>query len=398
MRHVIIGGGVAGTTAAGQIRKIDKEADIRILTEEAYPFYTRILLPEFLAGGMPEEKLIIRGPDWYKEQRISISTDTRVSAVEPETKEVRTDSGESIGYDRLLLATGGISFVPPIKGGEKKGVFTLRTLHDAIAIRDFTLSRKPRVAIIGGGVLGLEAANSLKKITDKVTVVEFFPRLLPRQLDEQGAGILRRQFEEGGLDFRLGAVTREIKGEENVSGVLLESGETLEAEMVLISTGVRPNRLLADQLGLKVDKGLPVNDRMETGLPDIYAAGDLVEHKKVFYGIWPAAASQGEVAGTNMAGGDAAYKGTTVSNLLKVAGVDLFAVGDIDAENTGESIVSADESAFVYKKMVLKDDRIVGAILYGDIRGRTRIVKAIEDGTDIGPIWDQIENWNLEKL
>lgn len=398
MRHVIIGGGVAGTTAAGEIRKIDKEAEIRILTEEAYPFYTRILLPEFLAGGMPEEKLILRGPAWYEEQRISISMDTRISAVEPDSKEVITASGERVIYDRLLLATGGVCFVPPIKGADKKGVFTLRTLHDAIAIRDFAMSRKPRVVIIGGGVLGLEAAHSLKKIAAKVTVVEFFPRLLPRQMDEQGAGILCRQLETGGLEFRLGAVTSEITGTENVTGVLLESGENLDAEMVLISAGVRPNRLLADQLGLTVDKGLPVNDRMETGLPDIYAAGDLIEHNKVFYGLWSAAARQGEVAGINMAGGEAAYTGTTVSNLLKVVGIDLFAVGDIDAEHNFESIISTSDEAPMYKKLVLRDNRIIGAILYGDVKDRTRIVKAIEAETDIGNIRDELEKWNLENL
>ncbi|NOY39819.1 MAG: FAD-dependent oxidoreductase, partial [Nitrospirae bacterium] len=172
----------------------------------------------------------------------------------------------------------------------------------------------------------------------------------------------------------------------------------VDCDMIIISAGVRPNAALAQKAGLKVEKGLIVNDRMETELPDIYAAGDLIQHRGVFYGIWPAAEKQGEVAGTNMAGGSAVYEGTTISNFLKIAGVGLVAAGNIDAEGNHESIVIKDPGKFIYKKLIIRENTIIGTILYGDIKDMRRIVKAIENRTDISAIRSKLENWELEGL
>ena len=208
-------------------------------------------------------------------------------------------------YDKLLLATGGISFVPPIKGADHPGVFTLRTMADADAIREKAAKSK-KLALIGGGLLGLEAGNGLRKLGLEVTVIEFFPRLLPRQMDIPGAALLQKQMAEMGFRFYLGATTREIVRQDGGLSVRLESGEAVEADMILISAGTRPDLTLARSLGLEIDKGVKVDDTMKTGVDEIYAAGDLIEHRGRYYGLWPAALEQGRVAGAAMAGQAAA--------------------------------------------------------------------------------------------
>ncbi|MEC4676255.1 MAG: FAD-dependent oxidoreductase, partial [Nitrospirota bacterium] len=314
-------------------------------------------------------------------------------------KEITTSRGSSIKYDRLLLATGGLSFVPPIPGAGKKGVFTLRTLKDAIAIREYNEKLSHNTLIIGGGVLGLEAGYGLMRTgRHNITVVEFFSRLLPRQMDPVGSEILERQMKKMGFSFYPGAKSREITGRDKAEALIMEDGSTIECDMIIISAGVRPNSALAQKLGLKIEKGLVVNDRMETGIPDIYAAGDLVQHNGICYGIWPAAEKQGETAGINMAGGNSVYQGTTISNTLKVADIDLVAAGDIDAEGEKESITVKDIDNFIYKKIVIGDNRITGVILYGDIREKKKILRAIESGMDISGIKEDLKKWNLEGL
>jgi nitrite reductase (NADH) large subunit len=397
VRYIIIGNGVAGTSAAAHIRKIDSNGQITILSEEAYPFYTKIRLPEFLSGEVDEQKLIIRKSEWYRELKIELLLDTGVSGIDIDKKTVLT-AGGNMAYDRLLLATGGISFVPPIPGADRKGVFTLRTLADAIAIRAFAQPANKRVLLIGGGVLGLEAGNGLRKAGHTITVAEVFPRLLPRQMDHDGASILQSRMEQLGFQFYLGAQSKEIIGNDAAEGLILNDGTCITCDMVIISAGVRPNAVLAKALGLKIEKGVIVNDRMSTGIPDVYAAGDLIQHNAVFYGLWPAAEKQGAIAGINMAGGDAVYHGTTISNRLKVIGINLVAAGDIDADGKKKSIVLKDRDSFIYKKLVLDQNSITGTILYGDITDSRKILNAIENRTDISGMKKDLEQWNMEKL
>ncbi len=397
MHYVIIGNGVAGTTAALNIRKTDAAGDITVLSDESHPFYSRIRLIQYLAGEVDEKKLIIYNEGQYEQNRIRLLLDSPVESVDSDSREIVTASGQTMKYDRLLLATGGVSFVPPIPGSHKKGVFTLRTLKDAAAIRDYA-GNAGQVLLIGGGVLGLEAGNSLRKSGHTVSVVEFSPRLLPRQMDAEGAGILRKQMEDMGFTFYLGAKTKEITGGDKVEGLLLEDGREIKCDMIIISAGIRPNGGLAERLGLKINKGLPVSDRMETAIPGVYAAGDLIEHRGVFYGIWPASEKQGMTAGINMAGGDAVYSGTIPSNILKIAGIDLCAAGDIDPEGVLESIVSKDEEKYIYRKLVIRGNNITGCILYGDIRGRRKIIKAIDEKRDIGGIKTELNQWNMDAL
>ncbi len=397
MKYIIIGNGVAGTTAASNIRKLDMESEITILSDEAYPFYSRIRLMEFIAGETDEKGLIIYKDEWYEKNNIKLLLNTPASEIDKEKKEIIIPSGHRLKYDKLLIATGGLSFVPPIPGSDKQGVFTLRTIKDAFEIKSYAEQAK-KIILIGGGVLGLEVGNSLIKTGHSVIIVEFFPRLLPRQMDREGAEILNAQLVGMGLSFYLGAKTKEIFGNDKVKGVKLEDGAIIDCDMVIISAGVRPNTELVNRLGIKCDKGLPVNDRMETEVQDIYAAGDLIEHRGFFYGIWPAADKQGEVAGINMAGGNAAYAGSTPSNVLKIVGIDLISAGDIDVDGKYESVIQNDKEKLLYRKLVLKDNIIVGCILYGNTEDWKKIKKAIDEKRDISAIKKDLEEWNLGVL
>jgi nitrite reductase (NADH) large subunit len=379
-RYLIVGNGVAGTTAAENIRKLDKEGKIIVVTEEAVPFYWRIQLNEYIAGDVKEERLPAKKQEWYKDEGIELKLKTRIQSADVGEKVLMTRDGQKLSYDRLLVATGSHSFVPPIKGAEKKGVFTLRSYQDACNIIDWSRNIHD-VVLIGGGLLGLEAGNALRKSGKKVMVVEFFPRLLPRQLDVPGAGRLQTMMENMGFSFRLGAKTQEMTGEDRVKGIVLERGETLPAEMVIISAGVRPNLELAKALGLDHDKGIKVDDRLMTSKPDIFAAGDVAEYKGVPYGIWPAAMEQGRVAGVNMGGGEAVYQGTVMANTLKVVGIDLASAGEIDVDNKFESKTVSEKE--VYKKMVIDNNRIIGCIMLGDTKGFNRITKMMAEKQDI---------------
>jgi nitrite reductase (NADH) large subunit len=417
MKYVIIGNGVAGSTAAANIRKYDSDGEITMVTDEAVPFYNRIRLIEYLAGESDEKNIVIYKDEWYERNNIRLLLNTYVSEIDKDKKQIitspvgaglcacpgqphrvdPTQDGRKFDYDRLLIATGGFSYVPPIRGFDKKGVFTLRTVRDADEIINYAKGMKKAV-LIGGGVLGLEAGNALRKRGLEITVVEFFPRLLPRQMDPEGGAILKAQLEGMGFTFYLGAKSREISGNDRVQGLVLEDGTKIDCDLIIISAGVRPSAELGKKQGLTVNKGLIVNDRMKTDIEGIYAAGDLIEHRGMFYGIWPAAQKQGEVAGINMAGGDALYEGTTMSNVLKVVGIDLASAGDIDADGKSESVVQKDRGKFLYKKLVMKGNIISGAILYGDISGYRRILKAIDEKKDISGMKDALTNWDLSVL
>ena len=379
-KYLILGNGVAGTTAAENIRQNDGTGEITIVTDEDIPFYYRIRLPDYLGGMVAESELVAKKEAWYDEKKISLQLSSRVSAADSGRKHVITADGLTYAYDSLLLANGSHPFVPPIKGSNIKGVFALHTIRDVRQISQ-AAEKIRNVVLIGGGLLGLETANALHKLEKNVTVVEFFPRLLPRQLDNEGAARLQHFFESKGFSFRLGTTTKEITGDDSVEQVLLEHGEILPAQMVIISAGVRPNLELAKMLGLKTDKGVIVDQFMRTSQPDIYAAGDVIEFEDRTYGIWPAAMEQGKIAGINISGGKTAYNGTTLSNILKVAGIDLASAGEIDEEKKFESkIVASDDT---YKKVVINNGKVIGCIMLGDRKHFNRISKAITSGENI---------------
>jgi len=385
--YLIIGNGVAGTTAAENIRKNDKAGKITIVTDEDLSFYYRIRLNEYISGDISQDELMAKKNSWYKENNIELKLNTKITGVDPDKKTVVTDKGESLSYDKLLIATGSHSFIPPINGSDTKGVFAVRDIRDARNIMGYAKNIK-NVVVIGGGLLGLEAGNAFRKMGKSVTVVEFFPRLLPRQLDVDGAKRLQTIMEGMVFSFRLDAKTEAIEGGDSVKSVRLAGGETLDAGMVVISAGVRPNMELAVPLGLECDKGIKVNGHLLTNKPDIYAAGDVAEFNGMPYGIWPAAMDQGKIAGASMAGVDTTYAGSTMANSLKVVGIDLASAGDIDADNKHESKTLSDEST--YKKIVLDDNKIIGCIMLGDTTTFNKITKLISTKTDVSAVKDEI--------
>jgi len=386
-RYIIIGNGVAGTTAAENIRKNDNAGEVIIFTDEVLPFYYRIRLNEIISGEINENGLLAKKENWYTDQKIDLRLGTKIARVDSEKKMIVTESGESLHYDKLLIATGSHSFIPPIEGSTTSGVFSIRDIADAKNIIGYSRDVQ-EVVIIGGGLLGLEAGNAFRKMGKKVTVVEFFPRLLPRQLDVDGAQRLQSIMEGRGFSFRLDAKTEKIEGKEKVTSVYLEGGEVLNSQMVVISAGVRPNMEIAESLGLDMDKGIKINEHLLTNKPDIYAAGDAAEFNGMPYGIWPAAMEQGKMAGTNMAGGDMLYKGTTMANILKVVGIDLASAGNIDAESEYESRTLSDDNT--YKKIVLEDNRIIGCIMLGDTKAFNKVTRLMSKKADISGIKDEI--------
>jgi nitrite reductase (NADH) large subunit len=267
--------------------------------------------------------------EWYKNRGINVQLGKKVLRIQTELKELLLDDQSILTYDKLLLANGGHSFIPPIKGAEKTGVFTLRTIRDALTIKLFT----KKAIVIGGGLLGLEFASSLRNLGQQATVVEIFPRLLPRQLDQDGATILKNRITSRGIDIVLGAKTVEILGRNTVSGILLDSGKEISGNLILISAGMRSNTKLALEAGIKVNRGIVVDGRLRTSTKDVYAIGDVAEFEGTVYGIIPAALEQARIAAANILGTEHnVYAGTIPSNTLKVFDVDLISVGLVNPE------------------------------------------------------------------
>jgi nitrite reductase (NADH) large subunit len=395
--YLIIGNGVAGTTAAENIRKNDRKGEITIVTDEDTAFYYRLRLNEYIGGDITEQDLMAKKDDWYSREGIRLMLKTRITAADPAKKSVITEGGKKLSYEQLLIAAGSHSFVPPFKGAEKRGVFSLRNIRDA---RDIIKQAEKidKVVIIGGGLLGLETGNAFRKLGKQVSVIEFAPRLLPRQLDPDASTRLEAIMEGMGFSFRLGASTEEITGNDKVNGVRLESGETLPTPMIIISAGVRPNMELAEPLGLDCDRGIKVDERLRTSRAEIYAAGDVAEFNGISYGIWPAAMEQGKIAGINMAAGDMVYEGTVMANVLKVVGIDLASAGEIDPENKRESRIFSNQD--IYKKIVLDNNHIIGCIMLGDTKGFTKITSAMSAKKDISGIKDKIlsEGFDFNQL
>lgn len=362
MRFVIVGGGVAGITAALEL-SARKVGAVEVYSDEAYPYYYRPQLTEFLAGGITLERLLRRDLAWYKGRGIDVYLGRSVARVDPTAKTITLADGTPVVYDRLLLATGSVPFVPPIPGSDKNGVFTWRTLADTLELEQ-RASACGQTIVLGGGLLGLEAARGLLGFCGHVTVLEFFPRLLPRQLDVEGATLLQQFVESLGIKVVVGAQAEAFLGDHAVTGLRLKDGREFPAGMALVAAGVRCNARLAQDAGLTVERGIIVDDRMATSAPDIYAAGDVAVYKGYSWAIAPIAQAQGRVAAINMAGEENIYDVVVPSTTLKVVGIDVSSVGLVNPETEDYTeIRSLDDAARVYKKIVLHDGRIVGSIV-----------------------------------
>jgi nitrite reductase (NADH) large subunit len=409
MKHVIVGNGVAGVTAAQSIVRADPSAQVHILGAEPYPYYRRPLLWEFIAGQIEQEALYFRPPGWYAERGIQLHLGARVAGLDPAAQRIALADGSHTTYDRLLLATGGRPFVPPCEGTDKDGVFTLRTLDDALAIKSYAQrASTSTAAVIGGGLLGLETARALHSAGLEVTVVEFFRYLLPRQLDVEGAEVLQSLLETQGLQVVTDATTAAILGDGRADGIRLKDNRVVDSDLVLFCTGIRSEVTLAQEAGLAVNRGVVVDRQMQTRQADgqpvegVFAVGDAAEFEGRVYGIIPPAIEQARVAAANMvAPGSATYSGTLPATTLKVAGAELTSLGDSVTE--GEEYTQlrhVDRAAGQYRKAVLQDGRIVGAILLNDPARTRPVTQLIEQGVDVSAHAKQLlsDDFDLKSL
>jgi len=383
MRVLVVGNGLAGTIASKTLRELDPKADIDIFAEEKYLYYPRPNLIEFLAGNISQANLFAFPEEWFDEHNISIHLGKPVRKLHPESKQIELDGGKKESYDFLLLANGASSWVPPIRGAETKGVFTLRTLDDAVSILEW-IEDNPNVVIIGGGLLGLEIARAVRIRGVSVQVVEFFPHLLPRQLDAEGASVLQSKIEDLGIKVQLGTATEEILGEGKVEGLKFKSGEELEAQTAVLAAGVRPNICLAAEAGLETDKGIIVDDSLQTSHPGIFAAGDNVQHRDKIYGIIPASFNQARTMAFNVAGHEKKYTGTVPSNTLKVVGLDLTSIGQVTPEEgTADEFRKMIKKEGIYKKIVIQNGKLIGAIWMGTKQNINEINRIILQQIDV---------------
>ncbi|MBE3581976.1 MAG: NAD(P)/FAD-dependent oxidoreductase [Thermoanaerobacteraceae bacterium] len=383
MRYVIIGNGAAGVRAAETLRALDPAGETTMIAEENLPAYSRCLLPNFLAGYRDRESLRIRPRNFYEENNIRTLYGRRALAVDTKAREVKLGDGTVVPYDKLLIATGASSSMPPVPGIGGQNVFGLRHLADAEGILKACAGAR-RVVVIGGGFVGLEAAYALYGRGLEVTVVEKMPHILPQQMDARAAGIIMRDMQAEGIRFILGRGIAEIVNPGLWSrlfgrpgkGVILEDGERLKADVVIVATGTRPNVDLLRGSGIAVNRGIPVNEYMETNIPDVYAAGDVVETQDSITGrrgltpIWPNACAQSRIAAYNMAGQKRVYGGMIgMQNAVEFREVPAIAMGLTQPEGEEyEVLTDYRPERNLYKKLVLKGDVLVGLILVGDIR------------------------------
>lgn len=386
-RHIIIvGAGIAGVSAAEAARAQSPGAEITVLSKEENLPYYRLNLTRLLAGEVNDLSLPIHPESWYRENRINLSLKTEVTEIHPGVKAVVLRDGARMLYDRLILTAGAHPFIPPVPGAQKNGVTTFRNLDQAVRISAAARLAKSAV-VVGGGILGLEAAAALKQIAPdlSVTVVEGFDYLMPRQLNRKAAARLKKHVENLGILLETGTSVKEIEGDERVANIVLGSGKTIAADLVIFAAGVRPNSYLARITGLNVNQGIIVNDYMETSFDGIYAAGDIAEHRGVVYGLWNAAMYQGAIAGMNAAGKKSGFGGIPRSNTIKVLGIDLFSIGAIEPCD-GSCTVIEKENDDVYISLLLRDGHLEGAILYGDTSQSAVVKKAIEDKKDFSRV------------
>ncbi|MGQ3684359.1 MAG: NAD(P)/FAD-dependent oxidoreductase [Candidatus Loosdrechtia sp.] len=391
MDYIIIGAGIAGIEAAKQIRRLEPASEIVVITQECYPLYSRPRIPELLAKEVTPEDIFVYKYEWYHKNKIQLYLNCKVKSIDPENKKIILSDKSGISYSKLLLAAGSSPAFPPIHGiNTVKDALVLRSVEDTMKIIG-TASHSKVATVIGGGLLGLESGNALRKLGLSVTILEIYNRLLPRQLDAEGGEILQKQMEDMGLKFMLGVKTISVKEHDGKIFIELDDGRTIETDFILVSAGIRPNTNLASEAGISVNKGILVNDHMETNVSGIYAAGDVAEHKDRLYGIWPAAQRQGVVAGINIAGGNEVYTGTVPCTTLKVVGIRLTSMGDILTEDqTFEQIKIKNTEKNTYRKLYIKNGKIAGAIFLGDTKNAYDVEKLMERNTEISNYKDKI--------
>ena len=393
-RLVVIGNGMAGMRTVEELLRLDGSLyDITVFGAEPHGNYNRILLSPVLAGEKTVDDIIINSREWYATHGITLHSGDPVVAIDRQRCRVRSASGREVAYDRLLLATGSRPFVIPVPGAQLPGVIAFRDLHDVQTMLAAARARDHgRAVVIGGGLLGLEAANGLKRQGMDVTVVHVMDSLMERQLDKPAAALLRQALERRGIRILLEAQTEAILGEDHVTGLQFANGERIAADLVVMAVGVRPNVELAKTAGLHCERAIVVDDTLQSlSDPRIYAVGECVQHRKATFGLVAPIWEQARVCATHLAGhGHRRYVQAATSTRLKVTGIDLFSAGDFVGGPDTEDLVFRDPRRGTYKRLVLRGNRIVGAVLYGDVGDGSWYFELMQQGTDISAIRNRL--------
>lgn len=381
---VLIGNGMAGVRCVEEILKInDTLFDITIFGKEPHPNYNRILLSTVLQGDTSIDDITINDLNWYKENRIQLYTGETVVNIDSDKQEVITDQNRKMAYDELIIATGSHPFMLPLPGADKQGVTAFRDIKDCHTMIGAAENYKKAV-VIGGGLLGLEAARGLLNLGMDVDVVHICDYLMERQLDPTASKMLQQELKKQGMNFLLNKQTEEIFGKERVEGLRFKDGKEVKADLVVMAVGIKPNIALAKENGIPVNRGILVDDHLKTEVPHIYAVGECAEHRGTVYGLVAPLYEQGKVLAQTICGKqETAYQGSVVSTQLKVSGLDVFSAGAFtDGEGT-KSLKVFDEDAGVYKKIVTLNNKVVGAVLFGDTKDGNRLRSMIQKQADI---------------
>jgi len=390
---VMVGNGMAGCRTLEELLKLAPDMyEITVFGAEPHPNYNRILLSPVLAGEMTLPDIVLNSLEWYRDNGITLHAGKQVTTIDRVKRKVIAADGTEAEYDRLLLATGSSPFILPIPGKDLPGVIAYRDIADTEAMIAAADSYKHAV-VIGAGLLGLEAANGLRLRGMDVTVVHLADWIMERQLDKTAADLLQKSLEAKGLKFLLGRQTEMLKPGANsrVGTVRFKDGEEIPAELVVMAVGIKPNVELAQKAGIHCERGIVVNDTLQTYDPKIYAVGECVAHRGIAYGLVAPLFEQAKVCANHLAQmGIGRYQGSVTSTKLKVTGIDVFSAGDFMGGKEADEIVLHDPAGGVYKKLVLKDDKLVGAVLYGDTADGAWYFQLLKDGQHVGEIRDHL--------
>ncbi|WP_295994414.1 FAD-dependent oxidoreductase [Rugamonas sp.] len=384
---VVVGNGMAGMRTVEELLKLAPELyDITVFGAEPHGNYNRILLSPVLAGDKTIADIMLHPREWYAQNGIALHAGDPVAHIDRRRRIVRSRAGVEVHYDRLLIATGSTPFIIPVPGHQLPGVIAFRDIHDVERMLESSRNHRHAV-VIGGGLLGLEAANGLLRQGMDVTVVHASATLMNQQLDRPAAMLLQKALELKGLKFLLDAQTAEIAGADRVTAVRFKDGGEIPADLVVMTAGVRPNIALARSAGLHCERAIVVDDTLQTYDPRIYAVGECVQHRRATFGLVAPIWEQARVCGAHLAGaGHRRYVQQAAPTRLKVTGVDLYSVGDFIGGEGSEELVLRDARRGVYKRLVIQDNRLAGAVLYGDVSDGPWYFDLLQNRTDIGAI------------
>ena len=392
MKLVLVGNGLAGMRCLEDLLDMAPDRyEVTVIGEEPWGNYNRIMLSPVLSGDKSIEDIMLHPHAWYSDKGIHFIAGDAAVKIDRPRKQVYTEKGIVVDYDRLILATGSKPFIPPIKGSDLKGVLSFRDIYDVNTMLEYCKNKKNAV-VIGGGLLGLEAAYGLKQRGMNVTVLHLMDRIMDRQLDARASALLKQSIEAKGIPVLTEANTEELIGQDgHVSQLRLKDGTVLEADFVVFAVGIRPNMALAQSAGLRCNRGVMVNDTMQTCDPSSYAVGECIEHRNQTFGLVEPLWGQAFICASHLAEhGSLTFKAPTVPTQLKVSGCDVFSAGNFEPADDYEDIILNDEKRHIYKRIIIQQDKVIGAVLFGDTEDGAWYAELIADQTPISSIRNKL--------